>query len=85
LASPFPTLAPDETIRLIVNADDFGSSESANTAIEQAHREGILTSASLMVNGNLNPEAVWYYPEPFEAAKQIKGRVAFWKGVTVTP
>jgi uncharacterized protein (DUF427 family) len=39
---------------------------------------------SLMVNGNINPEAVWYYPEPFEAAKHIKGRVAFWKGVTVT-
>ena len=48
----------DPTIRLIVNADDFGSSESANTAIEQAHREGILTSASLMVNGNRANEAV---------------------------
>lgn len=51
-------MATDETIRLIVNADDFGSSESANTAIEQAHREGILTSASLMVNGNRANEAV---------------------------
>src|SRR5439155_13736392 len=36
--------------RLIVNADDFGVSLSANRAIIQAHREGILTSASLMVN-----------------------------------
>src|SRR2546427_7729493 len=36
--------------RLIVNADDFGRSASANEAIIQAHREGILTSASLMVN-----------------------------------
>ncbi|MGZ5275568.1 MAG: DUF427 domain-containing protein, partial [Caldimonas sp.] len=27
---------------------------------------------------------VWYYPEPKEAAKEIKGRVAFWKGVKVT-
>jgi len=26
---------------------------------------------------------VWYYPEPSEAARQIKGRVAFWKGVEV--
>jgi chitin disaccharide deacetylase len=48
----------DQTIRLIVNADDFGSSESANTAIEKAHQEGILTSASLMVNGNRANEAV---------------------------
>src|SRR5207249_723322 len=36
--------------RLIVNADDFGRSASANEAIIHAHREGILTSASLMVN-----------------------------------
>jgi uncharacterized protein (DUF427 family) len=32
----------------------------------------------------MNPDAVWYYPEPSEAAQQIKGRVAFWKGVKVT-
>ena len=38
---------------------------------------------SLLVNGDLNPEAAWYYPEPSEAAAQIKGRVAFWKGVKV--
>ncbi len=38
---------------------------------------------SLMVNGEINQDAVWYYPEPTEAAAQIKGRLAFWKGVTV--
>ena len=38
---------------------------------------------SLLVNGEMNPDAVWYYPEPSEAARQIKGRVAFWKGVKV--
>jgi uncharacterized protein (DUF427 family) len=38
---------------------------------------------SLMVDGNLNPNAVWYYPDPKEAAKEIKDRVAFWKGVKV--
>jgi hopanoid biosynthesis associated protein HpnK len=36
--------------RLIVNADDFGRSASINTAVIHAHREGILTTASLMVN-----------------------------------
>jgi hopanoid biosynthesis associated protein HpnK len=36
--------------RLIVNADDFGRSQSINEAVVRAHREGILTSASLMVN-----------------------------------
>ena len=39
---------------------------------------------SLLVNGDLNPDAVWYYPEPSEAAANIKGRLAFWKGVQVT-
>ena len=36
--------------RLIVNADDFGLSQSVNEAVIRAHREGILTTASLMVN-----------------------------------
>jgi len=31
-----------------------------------------------------NPDAAWYYPEPFAAAEQIRGYVAFWKGVEVT-
>ncbi|MBK6865827.1 MAG: DUF427 domain-containing protein [Ideonella sp.] len=38
---------------------------------------------SLLVDGDLNPDAVWYYPEPLEAAAAIKDRVAFWKGVQV--
>ena len=44
--------------RLIVNADDFGRSRSINEAVVRAHREGILTTASLMVNGAAAGEAV---------------------------
>jgi uncharacterized protein (DUF427 family) len=40
---------------------------------------------SLQVDGASNPDAVWYYAEPKVAASDIKGRVAFWKGVTVGP
>ena len=39
---------------------------------------------SLLGHGDMNPDAVWYYPEPSEAAANIKDRVAFWKGVQVT-
>ncbi|MDQ2779293.1 MAG: DUF427 domain-containing protein [Pseudomonadota bacterium] len=39
---------------------------------------------TLFVNGDANPDAVWTYPEPKEAAAEIKGRVAFWKGVQVS-
>ena len=38
---------------------------------------------SLIVNGEMNPDAIWFYPEPSEAAAGIKGRYAFWKGVQV--
>ena len=44
--------------RLIVNADDFGRSASINQAVIRAHREGILTTASLMVNEPAVEEAV---------------------------
>ncbi len=44
--------------RLIVNADDFGRSSSINQAVIRAHREGILTTASLMVNEPACAEAV---------------------------
>lgn len=38
---------------------------------------------SLLVNGALNTNAVWYYPDPKPEAEDIKGRVAFWKGVKI--
>ena len=38
---------------------------------------------SLQVEGQVNPNAVWYYPDPKPAAAEIAGRVAFWKGVQV--
>lgn len=45
-------------MKLIVNADDFGRSSEINYAIIRAHREGILTSASLMITGAAAAEAV---------------------------
>ncbi len=38
---------------------------------------------TLEVGGKVNPDAAWYYPDPKAGAKQIKDRVAFWKGVQV--
>ncbi|MEV8638700.1 DUF427 domain-containing protein [Streptosporangium sp. NPDC051023] len=48
------------------------------------HWKGTANYYTLHVEGEENPDAVWYYAEPKEAAAQIKGRVAFWKGVEVT-
>jgi uncharacterized protein (DUF427 family) len=38
---------------------------------------------TLAVDGKTNVDAAWYYPQPKDAAKEIAGHVAFWKGVKV--
>lgn len=47
------------------------------------HWKGVAHYFHLEVNGNTNQDAAWYYPEPFEAAKEITNYIAFWKGVEV--
>ena len=47
--------------------------------------KGTANYYSLQVDGKTNADAVWYYKEPKPAAAEIKDRVAFWKGVRVTP
>jgi len=38
---------------------------------------------NIVVDGQTNKDAAWYYPEPKAAAAEIKNRVAFWRGVKV--
>lgn len=38
---------------------------------------------TVTVDGRVNTDAAWYYPQPSAAASQIKDRVAFWKGVQI--
>lgn len=45
--------------------------------------KGTASYYTLSVNGAENKDAAWYYPETSELAKNIKGYVAFWKGVEV--
>ena len=45
--------------------------------------KGIASYYTLTVDGKENKDAAWYYPAPKEAAQQIKGYIAFWKGVQV--
>ncbi|MEO5983745.1 MAG: DUF427 domain-containing protein [Pedococcus sp.] len=46
--------------------------------------KGTASYASIEVDGDVNRDALWFYPEPKDAAKELTDRVAFWKGVTVT-
>ncbi len=64
---------------------------------ESVHREYFADSAThttcswkgeasyyhVVVEGKENPDAAWFYPNPKDAASQIKDHVAFWKGVEV--
>lgn len=45
--------------------------------------KGVASYYTLVVNGQENKDAAWYYPDPKEAANNIKGYVAFWRGVQV--
>ncbi len=45
--------------------------------------KGVASYYDVVVGDAVNQDAVWYYPEPKEAAKEIQARVAFWKGVEV--
>ncbi len=45
--------------------------------------KGTASYFDLEVDGQVNEDAAWYYPTPKDAAKEITGRVAFWKGVEV--
>jgi uncharacterized protein (DUF427 family) len=45
--------------------------------------KGTASYYTLMIDGQQNADAAWYYPEVSELAKGIKGRIAFWKGVSV--
>jgi uncharacterized protein (DUF427 family) len=47
--------------------------------------KGTASYYHLVVNGQENKDAAWYYPTPLPAAKNIAGHVAFWKGVRVEP
>lgn len=45
--------------------------------------KGVASYYHVVVDGKTNEDAAWYYPEPKDAAQNIKGRVAFWRGVQV--
>ncbi|HWP18220.1 MAG TPA: DUF427 domain-containing protein [Burkholderiaceae bacterium] len=47
------------------------------------HWKGEARYYNLLVDGDANPDAVWYYPQPTQAAQAIQGRMAFWRGVEV--
>ena len=66
---------PAESLR----TDDFAPNSKRTTCAwkGEAHYYDVT------VDGQTNTAAAWYYPDPKDAAAEIRGRVAFWKGVEV--
>ena len=56
--------------------------DSATTTV--CSWKGTANYYTLMVDGQSNPDAAWYYADPKPAADQVRGRIAFWKGVQIS-
>jgi uncharacterized protein (DUF427 family) len=79
----------DDTV--VVEGNHYFPSDSINRAhfVESAKHtvcswKGTASYYDIVVDGSTNADAAWYYPDPKDAAAQIKDRVAFWRGVQVS-
>ena len=85
---------------LIADSDDTVVVEGNHYFPRSSVKDGVLTDSaltsvcpwkgtasyhSIVVEGQRNPDAAWYYPEPKDGAAEIRDRIAFWKGVEVSP
>lgn len=84
---------------VIAQSDDTVVVEGNHYFPRDAVRDGVLSASdttsvcpwkgtasyhSVTVDGKVNADAAWYYPDPKDAASEIKDRIAFWKGVEVS-
>ncbi len=68
---------PPETIR-----EEYFQESNSHTVCPW---KGTASYYDVVVEGNVNHNAAWYYPSTSQMAKRIEGYVAFWHGVRVTP
>ena len=79
----------DDTV--IVEGNHYFPSDSIKTEFLQPSEthtvcgwKGTASYYDIVANGETNPDAAWYFPETKAEAKEIEGRIAFWKGVEVS-
>ncbi len=75
----------------IVEGNVYFPPETVNRAFfkdSQTHTvcpwKGTASYFDVVVDGKTNKDAAWYYPDTKDAARHVKGYIAFWKGVEVT-
>ena len=77
----------DDTV--VVDGNHYFPASSVTAELRQSEKKtvcswkGTASYYTLVVDGAQNADSVWYYPTPSDAAAEIAGRVAFWRGVTV--
>lgn len=78
----------DETV--VVEGNHYFPMEAIRTEFFQPSEthtvcgwKGTASYYDVVVDGEVNPDAAWYYPETKPEANEIKGYVAFWKGVEI--
>ena len=62
-----------------INCEYFKSSSTTTVC----PWKGTASYYTLEVDGEQNPDAAWFYPETKDAARQIQGHIAFWRGVEI--
>ena len=83
------TIAESENTRVVENNHYFPSDSINKQYFEKSNThsvcpwKGNASYYNLVVDGETNEDAAWYYPQPNPAAKEIQNYVAFWKGVQV--
>jgi uncharacterized protein (DUF427 family) len=84
------TVIAESDDTLIVEGNHYFPPDSVRTDLLTASPtttvcswKGTASYANIVVDGDTNSDAAWFYPEPKEAANNIAGYYAFWKGVTV--
>jgi uncharacterized protein (DUF427 family) len=80
--------ASDDIVTVEGNAYFPAEALDRNLVRESAHTsvcgwKGTAHYYDVVVDGVVNANACWFYPEPKPAADRIRGRVAFWRGVRV--
>lgn len=85
------TLAESDTT-IVVEGNQYFPPESIHREYFQPSEthtvcfwKGLASYYDIKVDGKVNRDAAWYYPEPSDAACKIVGYIAFWQGVTVGP
>lgn len=83
-------IAESETFETVEGNTYFPADAIDSTFFEASDHQttcgwkGVASYYHVVVNGERNENAAWFYPEPKDAASNIKNYVAFWKGVEVS-